>query len=84
MWPQLAVSFLMMVISSALQSMGRQQPELPKGPEAGKLDIPSAEEGGSIPVIFGTVIVKKSNVVWYGDADTTPIKQSSGSAGKKG
>lgn len=84
MFPQMVTALVMMVISSALQAIGRQQPEQPKQPEAGKLDVPTAEEGGSIPVIFGTVIVKKPNVVWYGDADTTPIKQSGGSGGKKG
>lgn len=84
MFPQMVTALVMMVISSALQAIGRQQPEQPKAPEPGKLDIPTAEEGGAVPVIFGTVMIKKSNVIWYGDPNTTPIKQGSGSAGKKG
>ncbi len=80
MWPQVAVSFLLMVVSSALQAVGRQQPQQ-KTPEPGKLDIPSAEEGGPVPVIFGTCLIKNSNVVWYGDASTTAIKSQGG--GKK-
>lgn len=83
MWPDLVVSFVMMVVSSALRLVGQQQPEQSKAPEPGKLNVPTTEEGRPIPVIFGTCIVKSSNVVWYGDAKTTPIKQSGGSAGKK-
>lgn len=78
MWMQLVVSLIMMVISTAIQSMS--QPEQ-KDPEVGKLDIPTADEGGPIPVIFGTCMTKQSNVVWYGDASTEPIMSSGG--GKK-
>lgn len=78
MWVQLIVSFVMMVVSSALTAASMQKP---KDPEAGELDVPTADEGGNVPVIFGTVIVKNSNVVWYGDARTTPIMSSGG--GKK-
>lgn len=80
MWPELVTAFVMMIVSNALQSIGLKKVEQ-KTPEAGKLDIPTAEEGGSIPVIFGTCMVKSSNVVWYGDSDTKPIK--SGGGGKK-
>lgn len=80
MWQQLIISFVLMVISSMLQAAAMKKVEQ-KVPEAGKLDIPSAEEGGSIPVIFGTVMTKNSNVVWYGDPNTTPIKSKGG--GKK-
>lgn len=82
MWMQLLVSLVMMVISSALQAAAAPKAQAQE-PEAGKLDVPTAEEGGAIPVVFGTCIIKTSNVVWYGDAKTTPIKQSAGSGGKK-
>lgn len=83
MFPQLLTSLAMMVISSALQSAAKAQPAQPKAPEPGKLDIPTAEEGRPVPVVFGTCIVKSSNVVWFGDPNTTPIRQSASSSGKK-
>lgn len=79
MWVQIIVSLVMMVISSALQASAA--PKGQKEPEAGKLDVPTAEEGKPIPVIFGTVIIKDSNVTWYGDANTSAIKSQGG--GKK-
>lgn len=39
------------------------------------LNIPTAEPGRPIPVVFGTYVIKGSNVVWYGDLATTPIKK---------
>jgi hypothetical protein len=30
-------------------------------------DMPTAEPGRPIPVVFGTYVVKAPNVVWYGD-----------------
>lgn len=81
MWMQIVVSLIMMVISAALQPRAQAAPQ--QTPEAGKLDVPTADEGGPIGVVFGTCIIKKSNVVWYGDANTTPITQSAGSGGKK-
>lgn len=82
MVPQLIISAIMMVISQMLQSAGMKKPVV-KDPEPGKLDIPTAEQGKPIPVIFGTCIVKSSNVVWYGDARTEPIKSKSAAGGKK-
>jgi len=72
------IYLILMVVSVAMQSGAKTS-----GPpmEAGKLETPTAEEGSSIPVIFGTVIIKRSNVVWYGDSLTTEIK--SGGGGKK-
>lgn len=80
MFTQLLVSLVLMIVSAALQAAAAPKNQ-PKTPEAGKLDAPTAEEGGTIPVIFGTCIVKQSNVVWYGDSSTQAIKSKGG--GKK-
>jgi hypothetical protein len=45
---------------------------------AGEVQVPTAREGGSIPVVFGTCWVGNQNVVWYGDVKTQPIKASGG------
>lgn len=78
MWVNLIVSLVMMVVSAALQASMRPKPETPK---PGKLDVPTASEGAPIPVVFGTVLIKSSNVIWYGDAGTQPIVSEGG--GKK-
>ena len=45
---------------------------------AGELDVPTAEEGGNVPVCFGETIISSSNVIWYGDAGVKPIKSKGG------
>lgn len=39
-----------------------------------EFDFPTAEEGRSIPVIFGTVRIQDPNTVWYGHLKTIDIK----------
>jgi len=39
------------------------------------LDVPTAEEGGNIPVVFGTNLLRATNVIWYGDPRVVAIKQ---------
>ena len=81
MWTQLVVAVIMMVVSAALTAMTAKTPTQTT-PEAGKLDVPTAEEGVSVAVVFGTVVRKTSNIAWYGDASTQEIR-SSGGGGKK-
>lgn len=50
----------------------------PKGPELGTVESPTAEEGRSIPVLFGTRVIKSVNVVWYGDIRTEAIRKKGG------
>ena len=59
------------------------KPPKPVSPTPGNLDVPVAESGKPIPVLFGTRVIRQANVVWYGDVKTTEIRQSSGSGGKK-
>ena len=42
------------------------------------MNIPTAEPGRPIPVIFGKRLVKDPNTVWYGDLRYEPIKTKSG------
>lgn len=68
-------SIIMSVISSAIAALLAPKPEKPV---AGQLEVPTAEEGGVIPVCFGTNIIKQANVVWYGDPKTYEIHSDSG------
>lgn len=75
MWPQLVYAIVMMIVSYAISVSMAPKPETP---EAGKLDVPTADEGGTISVIFGTVLKKDCNVVWYGDPSQQAIKSGGG------
>lgn len=44
----------------------------------GDLKVPTAQEGLSIPVLFGTRYIASPNVVWSGDLATVAIKSSGG------
>jgi len=74
MWMQLLVSLVLSIISAAL----RPKPPQPAPPAIGDINAPTAEEGRPVPVIFGTAYVKDTNVIWYGDMRTTPIKTKGG------
>jgi hypothetical protein len=63
----------MMAISYAL--MPKPQNAVAAG--LGDVEAPTAEAGRCIPVIFGTVMLRGSNVIWYGDLATTDIYASS-------
>lgn len=41
-------------------------------------DMPTAEPGRPIPVVFGTYVVKSPNVVWYGDLMSEPVMSDGG------
>lgn len=54
------------------------KPPKPKPAALSDFDIPTAEQGRPIPVVFGTVLVTGPNVIWYGDLQTKAIKEKSG------
>jgi hypothetical protein len=70
MWINLVISLVMMAISYALMP----KPPTPKAAGLADVQAPTAEAGRPIPVVFGTVMLRGSNVLWYGDLSTTDIK----------
>ena len=71
---QLALLVVSYFISAALAP----KPPQPKSAALEDFDIPLAEQGRPIPVVFGTMLITGPNVLWYGDLRTTPIKSSGG------
>jgi len=59
----------------------RPKPDTQKPKPVTSIEVPTAEDGREIPVLFGTRPIKNQNIVWYGDLKTKAIKSSSG--GKK-
>lgn len=74
MW-EIVYALVMMVISYAIQVATAPKPQVPT---AGELEVPTPAAGATVPVLFGTNIVKSSNIIWYGDASVTPIKTKGG------
>lgn len=71
-----AIFYLVLVLVA--YSFLAPKPPAPKQPALEDLDVPTAEEGKPIAVVFGTVWMKSPNVIWYGGLKTTPIKKSGG------
>ncbi|MDE1998016.1 MAG: hypothetical protein KGI52_03700 [Burkholderiales bacterium] len=67
MWVQLAIFIVTTILSHLLAPK-------PPVPAAGKGAANTATEGTPIPVVFGEVLIRTSNVVWYGDLRVDPIK----------
>lgn len=71
MWVNLILFVISAIVSYLLQ---------PKPPNAapGKVEIPTAEEGRKIGVLFGSRWIKGPHIFWWGDIRTTPIKSKGG------
>ena len=54
------------------------KPPEPKPAALSDVEAPTAEEGRPIPVVFGAVLLRGANVVWYGDLAADPIKKKGG------
>lgn len=71
-------NFVLWIVTSLLSYLLQPKPEQPKPASLSDFDLPTAEEGRPIPVVFGTVTIRGPNVIWYGDLGTSPIKTKSG------
>lgn len=60
---QLAIAVAMMVIAYLIMP----KPKAPKPDAAKELDDPTADAGKPYPVIFGEVLQKSPNVLWFGE-----------------
>jgi hypothetical protein len=63
-------------------SLAPKPPEQ-RPPAVRDVEVPTAEAGKPIPVVFGTILLKSPNIVWYGDLKYKAIKKKSGGGGKK-
>lgn len=69
---------IILVVSVLVSSALAPKPPEPKPASLADVDAPTAEEGRPIPVVFGTVLIRGANVVWYGDLAAEPIKKKGG------
>lgn len=73
-WFYAAVFIVALVVSYSMQPKPETRPPL----GINELNIPTAEIGREIPVLFGTDEVVSPNVCWYGDLRTVPVKKKGG------
>jgi hypothetical protein len=67
-----------LIVSALISAALAPKPPAPKPAALEDFDLPVAEQGRPVPVVFGTVLITGANVLWYGDLRTTPIKKKSG------
>lgn len=70
-WPQIAL----LVISMAISYATRPKPQGAKPAGLGDFNVPTAEDGRVLGVLFGTRDIDGPNVVWFGDLKVVPIKK---------
>ena len=73
MWQYIVVYVISMVVARLLAP----KPQTPQPGDIGD-NIPLADSGKEIPVLFGTRILSQPNVVWWGDLRTEPIYSDGG------
>ncbi len=65
------LAYLAVVIVGSLIAYAlAPKPPKQKPPSLEDFDLPTAEEGRSIPWIFGTYRITDPNIIWYGDLET--------------
>lgn len=69
---------IIMIVASYVSAALAPKPPKPKPASLTDFDVPTAEEGRPIPVVFGTVWVTGPNVIDWGDLSARPIKSSGG------
>jgi len=74
MWWYLVVFALALVVSYSMMPKPESRP--PAG--LGDFQVPTAEVGREIPVLFGRRKLEGPNVVWYGHLRTVAIKKKGG------
>jgi hypothetical protein len=67
-----------LVVASFVASALAPKPPTPKPASLSDFDVPTAEEGRPIPVVFGTVTITGPNVIWYGALVAKPIRKKGG------
>ncbi|HRP76271.1 MAG TPA: hypothetical protein PLN31_19485 [Azoarcus taiwanensis] len=71
-------TFFVWIVTAALSFALTKKPPAPPRPTMSDIRVPTAQEGGPIPVLFGTRPIKHHNVVWYGHLRTTAVKKKGG------
>jgi hypothetical protein len=61
------IPLLLMLAVTVVLYVLMPKPKQPAPPAVTDMANPTAEAGRPIPVVFGTLTVKGTNILWYGD-----------------
>lgn len=76
--PGLVGAYVGIYITNSIINYLMPDPPVPKPASISDFTAPTAEEGRPVPVVFGTVKVEGSNVLWYGGLFIEPIRKKGG------
>jgi hypothetical protein len=77
------IYIVVLIIATVLAVVLRPKPNIPNLLPGQVTNVPVAEQGKPIPVIFGTRYIRQPNVVWWGKVRPQPITRLMG-GGKSG
>ena len=70
------IAVFVVALAIGMSAVPKTQTQKPAG--LSEINIPTAEVGREIGVLFGTRDLKGVNVVWDGDFKTTPVMKKGG------
>lgn len=68
------ITLLLYVATTVVGALLTPHPKM-RASALGDFDLPTAQEGRAVPIVFGTVMIKGGNTVWWGDLRTQAIHQ---------
>lgn len=71
-------AIIALVVAAAVAYALAPKPPSPTPPTLEDFQVPTAEDGRPVPVVFGEVWITGPNVLWFGDLATDPIRRSGG------
>ena len=74
-WINFVIQIAIMIVSAVISAALAPKPKPPKPASITDFDLPTAEEGREIPVVFGDVWITGPNVLWFGGLRSAPIKK---------
>lgn len=77
-WVNWVVQIVIVIVAAIVAIAMAPKPPMPKPAALEDFDVPTAEEGRPIAKVFGEVLIKDPNNLWYGDLSSEPIKKKGG------
>lgn len=74
-WLGFAISLVVAVVAAFALA---PKPTKPRPASLSDFEVPLAQQGRPVPVVFGTVTIRGPNVLWYGDLTVDPIEAEGG------
>lgn len=75
---QVLIYIAIVIVSAFVASALAPKPPKPRPAALSDFDVPTAEDGRPLPMVFGSPTVTGSNVIWYGDLSSSPIRTKGG------